>query len=295
MRIAFYGSSLLSSYWNGAATYYRGLLSDLARRGHRVTFYEPDAFDRQKHRDIEPPDWAEVRVYPATEEAVRSVIAEAARAVEVAQRLRDATPHHGGASVGAVEWVEDEALMQETADIIRETKRCAEFALDKVIASYAEIFDAMDDAYMQARGADIRDVGQRLQLAMQGVRDDRFEGMEDHVIVIAEDLAPSDTARMDLDHVDGFITQEGGATSHVAIMARSLGLPALVGIKGILELAQHGQLLAMDAASGEIVCEPDEQTQARFAQKLEQQKRERELLAEARRAALAGRRWRCHP
>lgn len=80
MKIAFYGSSLLSSYWNGAATYYRGLLSDLARRGYRVTFYEPDAFDRQKHRDIEPPDWAEVRVYPATEDAVRAVIAEAARA-----------------------------------------------------------------------------------------------------------------------------------------------------------------------------------------------------------------------
>jgi spore maturation protein CgeB len=80
MRIAFYGSSLLSSYWNGAATYYRGMLSDLARRGHRITFYEPDAFDRQQHRDIEPPDWAEVRVYPASEAAVRQVIAEAAAA-----------------------------------------------------------------------------------------------------------------------------------------------------------------------------------------------------------------------
>jgi spore maturation protein CgeB len=80
MKIAFYGSSLLSSYWNGAATYYRGLLRDLAGRGYTITFYEPDAFDRQKHRDIEPPDWAEVRVYPATEDAVRSVIAEAARA-----------------------------------------------------------------------------------------------------------------------------------------------------------------------------------------------------------------------
>jgi len=80
MKIAFYGSSLLSSYWNGAATYYRGLLRDLAGRGHKITFYEPDAFDRQKHRDIEPPDWAQVRVYPATEEAVRGVIAEAARA-----------------------------------------------------------------------------------------------------------------------------------------------------------------------------------------------------------------------
>jgi spore maturation protein CgeB len=80
MKIAFYGSSLLSSYWNGAATYYRGLLCDLAQRGYHVTFYEPDAFDRQRHRDIEPPDWADVKVYPATEEAVRKVIAEAAKA-----------------------------------------------------------------------------------------------------------------------------------------------------------------------------------------------------------------------
>jgi spore maturation protein CgeB len=80
MKIAFYGSSLLSSYWNGAATYYRGVLSDLARRGYAITFYEPDAFDRQKHRDIDPPPYADVRVYPATEEAVRGVVAEAARA-----------------------------------------------------------------------------------------------------------------------------------------------------------------------------------------------------------------------
>ncbi|MBP0491462.1 CgeB family protein [Pararoseomonas indoligenes] len=80
MRIAFYGSSLLSSYWNGAATYYRGMLRDLAARGHHVTFYEPDAFDRQKNRDIEPPEWADVRVYDATENALREVMAEAARA-----------------------------------------------------------------------------------------------------------------------------------------------------------------------------------------------------------------------
>ena len=80
MRIAFYGSSLLSSYWNGAATYYRGLLSDLARRGHRITFYEPDAFGRQQHRDMDPPDWAEVRVWPATEDGLRAVVAEAAAA-----------------------------------------------------------------------------------------------------------------------------------------------------------------------------------------------------------------------
>ena len=80
MKIAFYGSSLLSSYWNGAATYYRGLLRDLHARGHDITFYEPDAFDRQQHRDIDPPPYARSVVYPATIEAVREVLTQAASA-----------------------------------------------------------------------------------------------------------------------------------------------------------------------------------------------------------------------
>jgi spore maturation protein CgeB len=79
MRIAFFGSSLVSSYWNGAATYYRGLLKALAARGHDVSFYEPDAFDRQQHRDITDPDWAKVIVYPATNEGWQSSLATAAR------------------------------------------------------------------------------------------------------------------------------------------------------------------------------------------------------------------------
>src|ERR1700761_7634944 len=80
IRVAFYGSSLLSSYWNGAATYYRGLLSALAPLGYDITFYEPDAFERQQHRDIEPPDWARVRVYAATPAAVQDVLREVAEA-----------------------------------------------------------------------------------------------------------------------------------------------------------------------------------------------------------------------
>jgi spore maturation protein CgeB len=80
MKLAFYGSSLLSSYWNGAATYYRGMLSELAKRGWEVTFYEPDAFERQQHRDIDPPEWATVVVYEATPEPCRGVIARAAEA-----------------------------------------------------------------------------------------------------------------------------------------------------------------------------------------------------------------------
>ena len=75
--IAFFGSSLVSAYWNGAATYYRGVLQALAANGHRVTFYEPDAYDRQRHRDIPDPDWAKVVVYPATTDGVDRALDQA--------------------------------------------------------------------------------------------------------------------------------------------------------------------------------------------------------------------------
>lgn len=82
MNIAFFGSSLVSAYWNGAATYYRGIIRALAARGHSVTFYEPDAYERQAHRDIPDPDWARVVVYPATREAVERQL-EAARGADL--------------------------------------------------------------------------------------------------------------------------------------------------------------------------------------------------------------------
>jgi spore maturation protein CgeB len=77
MKMAFYGSSLVSAYWNGAATYYRGLIKALAALGYEITFYEPDVYDRQQHRDLDPPDWCRVVVYPGTVEAMRAAAAEA--------------------------------------------------------------------------------------------------------------------------------------------------------------------------------------------------------------------------
>lgn len=101
MHIAFFGSSLVSAYWNGAATYYRGILGALARRGHRITFYEPDAFDRQKHRDFEPPPWAEVVVYQPTE-------ADAARML---QRAAEADVVVKASGVGVLDaWLESHVL-----------------------------------------------------------------------------------------------------------------------------------------------------------------------------------------
>lgn len=82
MKLAFYGSSLLSSWWNGAATYYRGLLRDLASRGYEITFYEPDAYERQQHRDMEPQPWARSVVYPATADGLRDVL-EQARSADI--------------------------------------------------------------------------------------------------------------------------------------------------------------------------------------------------------------------
>jgi spore maturation protein CgeB len=83
MKICFFGSSLVSSYWNGAATYYRGMLKEIAALGHDVTFYEPDAFERQAHRDIVDPDWAKVVVYPATADGWRSSLEAAARSADM--------------------------------------------------------------------------------------------------------------------------------------------------------------------------------------------------------------------
>lgn len=83
MKISFFGSSLVSSYWNGAATYYRGLLKEIASRGHAITFFEPDAFERQAHRDIDDPPWATVSIYPATEEGWQRSVAEAARSADL--------------------------------------------------------------------------------------------------------------------------------------------------------------------------------------------------------------------
>jgi spore maturation protein CgeB len=99
MKIAFYGSSLLSSYWNGAATYYRGLLKALAERGYEITFYEPDVYDRSRHRDIEAPEWCSVVVYEATPQAL----------LEVTRRASEADIVIKASGVG----YEDEALILE--------------------------------------------------------------------------------------------------------------------------------------------------------------------------------------
>lgn len=112
LKIAFFGSSLVSSYWNGAATYYRGIIKALAQRGHEITFYEPDAFERQKHRDIDDPDWAKVVVYQPDESSAREALNSASN-VDVIVKA---------SGVGVLdEWLEREIIAhyQDTPNLIK--------------------------------------------------------------------------------------------------------------------------------------------------------------------------------
>jgi spore maturation protein CgeB len=139
MRIAFFGSSLVSAYWNGAATYYRGLLRALAERGHRITFYEPDAFERQQHRDIDDPPWARVVVYPATEADVGRCLRHAAGADVVVK----------ASGVGVFDALLEEAVL----DLRRPGTRVAFWdvdapaTLERVEADPADPFRALVPAY----------------------------------------------------------------------------------------------------------------------------------------------------
>lgn len=133
LDIAFFGSSLVSAYWNGAATYYRGIIKALARRGHRVTFFEPDAFDRQRHRDIDDPDWARVILYENTEESALWAL-DAARGADVIVKasgvgvfddlLAEAVPALRRNGMTAVFWDVDapatlDAMRRDPADRLR--------------------------------------------------------------------------------------------------------------------------------------------------------------------------------
>ena len=177
-----------------------------------------------------------------------------------------------------LEMVRDIALKEGVISKIKEQKLSAEAALEATAQEFLLIFDAMDDEYMKERAADIKDIRYRLLCALKGVKLNPFEDITEEVILVAQDLTPSDTASLDLKYVLGFITQEGGVTSHVSIMARGLGIPALVGVDDVLKKISSGDMIILDAEKGNIFVQPDEDTLERYLiLREEQQKRQEEL------------------
>ena len=154
----------------------------------------------------------------------------------------------------------------------------AEKALNDVLDMYVAIFGSMEDEYMKERIADVKDVGARILKNLAGVDTEGLASVGENTIVIAHDLTPSDTAQLDRSKVVAFLTNIGGRTSHSAIMARTLEIPAVVGLGTITEDVKNGDLLIVDGNTGDVIVNPDEATVKEYEAKKEAYLKEKEEL-----------------
>lgn len=154
--------------------------------------------------------------------------------------------------------VEDPEIVSQVNDKIESENMNAAKALDEVAQTMIMIFESMDNEYMRERAADVRDVTKRVMAHILGVTFVTPASISEEVIIIAEDLTPSDTAQLNRKYVKGFATNIGGRTSHSAIMSRSLEIPAVVGTKVALEKIKNGDLVIIDGTEGDVFVNPSE-------------------------------------
>lgn len=176
--------------------------------------------------------------------------------------------------------LEDPEYIGQIKEAMEGQSITADNATKQVTDMFVAIFDAMEDEYMKERAADIRDVGGRLIRNILGVKDPDLGAIHEESIIIAYDLTPSDTAMMNKEKVLGFATDIGGRTSHTAIMARSLEIPAVLGLKTITEATKDGDWIIVDGNNGDVLVNPDPQTLDAYRQKQEEYRRFLEELAE---------------
>ena len=164
----------------------------------------------------------------------------------------------------------DPELIGQVRDSITSNKVNAESALKEVTDMFISIFAGMEDnPYMQERAADIRDVSKRVLAHLLGVKIPSPATIKDEVIIVAADLTPSDTAQLNRQYVKAFVTDIGGRTSHSAIMARSLEIPAIVGTKEVTSTAKDGDIIIVDGLSGDVFLNPSEEVIAEYRAKAE--------------------------
>ncbi len=173
----------------------------------------------------------------------------------------------------------DEMLLQDTVETIRKKKVNSEWALDLTLEKLDTAFQAIEDEYLRERRSDLHYVAARIFRTLLGKKHDDITKIKGKVIVVAHDLSPADTLQMNLKHVAGFITDIGGKVSHTAILSRSLGIPAVVGLEMATSLINGGDLLIIDGETGEVAINPTEEVSQSF---LERKRRtraiEREIL-----------------
>lgn len=145
----------------------------------------------------------------------------------------------------------------------------AEWAISEVANFFIDMFESMEDEYMRERAADIKDVTGRLIRIALGVEETDLSNLSEEIIIVAEDLTPSDTAQMDKEKVIGFITEIGGKTAHSAIMARTLEIPAIVGLEKATELISDGDYVILDGDTGVVIINPDQKVIEEYSRKRE--------------------------
>ncbi|MFD1849775.1 phosphoenolpyruvate--protein phosphotransferase [Oceanobacillus bengalensis] len=153
----------------------------------------------------------------------------------------------------------DPEFINAMKDKVTNEKVNAEFALKEVANMFIDMFEAMDNTYMRERAADIRDVTKRVLSHLLGVTIVSPGMISEEVIIISEDLTPSDTAQLNKKYVKGFVTDIGGRTSHSAIMARSMEIPAVVGTKSATSTIKHGTSIIIDGIEGKVIIDPSEE------------------------------------
>lgn len=181
-----------------------------------------------------------------------------------------------------LEMANDFMLQDGVNNRIAIDQKNVQIAVKETVEEFAGMFAAMEDAYMRERGADIKDIGKRLMAGLKGKRLPDLGSLDAPVIVAARDLYPSDTVKLNPEFVKGIVTEEGGVTSHVSIIAKSMNIPTLVGVGGILEKLVDGETVCMDAGQGILVLAPDETTLSEYQQKKEAYENERRRLKELR-------------
>ena len=175
--------------------------------------------------------------------------------------------------------LEDEDYLESMENMIRTELVNAEYAAAATGDNFAEMFAAMDDEYMKARSADVKDISERLVRNLSGEGDNDLSSMEPSVIV-ADDLSPSETVQMDKEKILAFVTVHGSTNSHTAILARMMNIPALIGVPMDLNGLKTGMTAVVDGFSGQVIFEPEEDVQKETKKRMQEEAEKQKLLEE---------------
>lgn len=175
--------------------------------------------------------------------------------------------------------LEDEDYLESMENMIRIELVNAEYAAAATGDNFAEMFAAMDDEYMKARSADVKDISERLVRNLSGEGDNDLSSMEPSIIV-ADDLSPSETVQMDKEKILAFVTVHGSTNSHTAILARMMNIPALIGVPMDLNSLKTGMMAVVDGFSGQVIFEPEEDVQKETEKRMQEDAEKQKLLEE---------------